>query len=142
MIRGKDAAEISSRQQRQQFAGTIEGDQIVATADVRFTDENLRDRPFGGPFDHFGTTVRVEVNPDFVDALDAPGAQQLFGPDTERAHGGGIHHDRRRGAHFREHFLSGKPASSQAVTPPSREWTLLKPSLRKVEHAAVDRAPD
>jgi hypothetical protein len=83
----------------------------------------------------------IEVDSHLLDLDDAARAQQLLGSQAVRADGGRVHQHVRRGAHRRVPLRSGRPASDQATTPPSRVCTRAKPSLFSVPQAADERAP-
>jgi hypothetical protein len=84
---------VSGLQQRQQTALAVEGHQIVTTAYMGVTDENLGHRAAACDFHHVGTRLGVSVDAHFFNVCHAFGGQQLFGTDAIRANGGGVHLD-------------------------------------------------
>jgi hypothetical protein len=86
--------EFSGRfQQGLQTAPSIEGNQVIAPAHVGLADENLRHRATARDGHHVFALGRVAVDADLFDLLDPFGLQNLFGPNTVRAYGGGVHLD-------------------------------------------------
>jgi hypothetical protein len=83
-------------QQRHQAAALIQGNQVVATADMGVTDEDLRDRAPAGQLHHALPCTGIGVHTHLVDGLHAALFQQALGPNTERADLGGVH---QHGAH-------------------------------------------
>src|ERR1043165_189470 len=63
--------EPSGVQQRDQAALLVERDQVVAAADPRAADEDLRHRPAAGLGDHRRPLTGVEVDTDLLDGIDA-----------------------------------------------------------------------
>jgi hypothetical protein len=78
-------------QQREQLTRTVERSQIIKTAHVAFSNPDLRDRtpPRGGH--HFGSPLRIEINPNFLNRGHAARLQQLLGALAKRAYRGGVH---------------------------------------------------
>src|ERR1035437_161317 len=125
-------------QQRLELAGTIEGRQIVESADVNLADVDLRHGALAGPFHHLAASRGFEVDADFLDLGDAPGLEQHFGALAVRADAGAVHADL---GHKGAYFCTGKPACCQAPKPPLRLNTLEKPCLRSAAAAALERLP-
>src|SRR5450759_2681038 len=80
-------------QQRLELAGTVEGRQIVESADVNLADVDLRHGAPAGLFHHLAEPRRFEVDADFLDLGDAPGLEQHFGALAVRADAGAVHAD-------------------------------------------------
>src|SRR5450759_1209581 len=80
-------------QQRLELAGTIEGRQIVESADVNLADVDLRHGAPAGPFHHLAAPRGFEVDADFLDLGDAPGLEQHLGALAVRADAGAVHAD-------------------------------------------------
>ena len=80
-------------QQRQQAALAVQRHQIVATAHVFVTDEDLRHGAPSCERHHAVALLRQLIDANLFDVLDAPGLQELFGPNAIRANCGGEHLD-------------------------------------------------
>jgi hypothetical protein len=63
-------SERITREQGQQLARSIKSKQIVEAADVRLTDVDLRHGTPGGPGDHLGAALGIEIDADFLDRGD------------------------------------------------------------------------
>src|SRR4051794_33712566 len=80
----------SCRKQRIELAGALQRMQVVAAADVRFTDENLRHGPAAvRASHHFGAARAFHAHVD-LEELDALALQQRFGGAAIAAPGRGI----------------------------------------------------
>jgi hypothetical protein len=81
--RGNADLNAFTREQGQEPARTIEGNQLVATADVGLADVNLRDGASGGPCEHLAAAFGIEVDTHLLDLDDPARAQQLLGPQIQ-----------------------------------------------------------
>ena len=82
-----------AREQGDQAAPAVERDQVVAAADMGLADEDLRHRAPAREVHHGGARLRVAVDADLLDLLDALGLEDLLGANAVRANGGGVHLD-------------------------------------------------
>ena len=80
-------------QQRQQAALAVQGHQIITTAHVFVTDEDLRHGAPSGEGHHAVPLLRQLVNANLFDVFDTPRFQELFGPNAIRTNCGGEHLD-------------------------------------------------
>jgi len=80
-------------QQRRKAAGTIQRNQLVAAAYMGVADEDLRHGTATGQRDHVISLHRVQVDPDFVNLLDAALFEQALGTDAVGADLGRVHAD-------------------------------------------------
>src|SRR5687768_13622020 len=92
-------AASAALQQRHQRAAAVELDQVIAAADVRVADEDLRHGAPLGDVHHRDPGLRIAVDANFLDLFDALGFENLLRANAVGADGGGVHLDGLHRAH-------------------------------------------
>jgi hypothetical protein len=105
-------------QQWEQLTRTVERSQIIKTAHVAFANPDLRDRTSTRGGHHFGSPLRIEIDPDFFNHAHPARLQQLLGALAKGAYSRGVHPDFRHQAPLS--VATGSPDARQAAIPPSR----------------------
>src|SRR5664280_23087 len=132
-------------EQRLEAAGAIERDQLVAAADMRVADEDLRHGVAMRQLDHRLAFGRPLVDADLVDRLDAALRQQRLraqavGAASGAEHLHGLHRDSQAAAAVAV-FSTGRLAARQALRPPASTRVSAKRSLFSTATARCARAP-
>src|SRR5690606_2868838 len=123
-------------QQRIEPAGEVQRAQIVETADMAVVDIDLRHRTAAGPLHHDDALLGLEIDA-YLGHADPLARQQPLRIQAVRAVGAGVHDD----VGHVQPFTTGSLAAVQALRPPSRLCSWLKPCLRRMSQALSERTP-